>query len=83
MVGIKVQTLNKAQMKVESTNVQDMQETPAIAKLPVISRYFSCRFFKKQVLHSYILQATDEDDVRKKFKQKYRGRYNLLEISQL
>lgn len=53
------------------------------AKLPVISRYFSCRFFKGQVLHSYILQATDEDDVRKKFKQKYRGRYNLLEISQL
>lgn len=52
-------------------------------KLPVISRYFSCRFFKGQVLHSYILQATDEDDVRKKFKQKYRGRYNLLEISQL
>lgn len=83
MVGIKVQTLNKAQMKVESTNVQDMQETPAIAKLPVISCYFSCRFFKGQVLHSYILQATNERSARKKFKQKYRGRYNLLEISQL
>lgn len=27
-------------MKVESTNVQDMQETPATAKLPVICRFF-------------------------------------------
>lgn len=27
-------------MKAESTNVQDMQETPAIAKLPVICRFF-------------------------------------------
>jgi len=67
-------------METKFDNTTEMQHD---AKLPVISRYFSCRFFKGQVLHSYILQATDEDDVRKKFKQKYRNRYNLLEISQL
>ena len=67
-------------METKFDNTTEMQHD---AKLPVISRYFSCRFFKGQVLHSYILQATDEDDVRKKFKQKYRHRYNLLEISQL
>ena len=67
-------------METKFDNTTEMEHD---AKLPVISRYFSCRFFKGQVLHSYILQATDEDDVRKKFKQKYRNRYNLLEISQL
>jgi len=65
------------------TKLDNTTEPQHDAKLPVISRYFSCRFFKGQVLHSYILQATDEDDVRKKFKQKFRNRYNLLEISQL
>lgn len=63
--------------------MNDLPQNPQSNIGAVISRYYSCRFFKGQVLHSYILQATDENDVRKKFKQKYRGRYNLLEINQI
>lgn len=44
----------------------------------VMPRYFKCRFFKGQILNERILEAKDENDIKKVFSKRFPKR-NLLE----
>jgi hypothetical protein len=46
----------------------------------VMPRYFKCRFFKGQILHSKILEAKDEEDIKTVFAKKYPSRHLLEAI---
>ena len=43
-------------------------------------RYFKCRFLKGQTLHSKILEAKDEEDIKTVFAKKYPTRHLLEAI---
>lgn len=45
----------------------------------VMPRYFKCRFFRGHLLHSVILEAKDEIDIKTVFSKRYRSRH-LLEV---
>ena len=46
----------------------------------VMPRYFKCRFYKGQILHSKILEAKDEADIKNVFAKKYPSRHLLEAI---
>lgn len=46
----------------------------------VMPRYFKCRFFKGQILHSKILEAKDEEDIKTVFAKRYPSRHLLEAI---
>ena len=46
----------------------------------VMPRYFKCRFFKGQILHSRILEAKDEVDIKNVFAKRYPSRHLLEAI---
>ena len=46
----------------------------------VMPRYFKCRFFKGQILHSKILEAKDEEDIKTVFAKKHPTRHLLEAI---
>jgi len=50
----------------------------------VMPRYFKCRFFKGQILHSRILEAKDEVDINNVFAKRYPSRHLLeaIEVSE-
>lgn len=43
----------------------------------VMPRYFKCRFYKGQILHSRILEANNEADIKKVFAKRYPSRHLL------
>ena len=46
----------------------------------VMPRYFKCRFFKGPILHSRILEAKDEIDIKNVFAKRYPSRHLLEAI---
>ena len=46
----------------------------------VMPRYFKCRFLKGQILHSKILEAKDEVDIKNVFAKRYPSRHLLEAI---
>ncbi|SDW55570.1 hypothetical protein [Flavobacterium degerlachei] len=53
---------------------------PQCDKNAVMPRYFKCRFFKGQILHSKILEAKNEEDIKTVFAKKYPSRHLLEAI---
>ena len=51
---------------------------PPLSKTSVMPRYFKCRFFKGQILNERVLEAKDENDIKKVFAKRF-PRRNLLQ----
>ena len=60
------------------TKLSKNAQVPQCDKTAVMLRYFKCRFFKGQILHSKILEAKDEEDINTVFAKKYPN-HHLLE----
>jgi len=62
-------------------NNMDKDKTiPTLSQTTVMPRYFKCRFFKGQILHSRILEAKDEVDIKNVFAKRYPIRHLLEAI---
>ncbi|WP_369753639.1 hypothetical protein AB3G34_05055 [Flavobacterium sp. WC2409] len=62
------------------TDISKKTELQQSCITAVMPRYFKCRFFKGQILHSKILEAKDEEDIKTVFGKKYPSRHLLEAI---